>query len=575
MAGIYGVFLKDKKVDKFYDLFNDPLLIKNELPTNEGVVGRSVLNKLNQDRFIEQRNDIILCFEGINLSDEINSIDNFFKQYLENGTTFLSKLKGTYSGFIYDKKKGKLFIFNDHLSTKNIFYYYNKSVGFVFSSELRSISKLFQKEKINYSIDRDAVYMMALYGFLLEDHTYIKEVKKLSYGSILTFDFIQYSICIENIRNYSKEKKSVSYTEAIDSINTLMEYSVYKNWSHDLKNGAHKHISLLSGGMDARTNVVIAKDLGFDNIKSITFGQSNSKDIKYARAIARGEKLNHFQRQLDNPLYLIDDIMENYIKPNDGLIMYHSSAHTSSTVKSFNLKNYSTMHTGQIGDVLFGSFARDNFNFHKNRGKIGYTGFISDDNLLDKIESLPEILKKYDTLGYELFSYEQRMINATIYGDRSLNDSIDNNSPFFNQELINFCISLPSSYKTNQMIYFDWLKKHHPRALDYSWDKIDMRPNSKFKIIYGKMFKKYINGGKKYFNLNYESMNPYGQWLKKFPVIIDTFDHIVSAENIPDYLDTELKEDLIKIYNNNIFEFRNKFAVVTAILAIKLHFEEN
>ena len=99
--------------------------------------------------------------------------------------------------------------------------------------------------------------------------------------------------------------------------------------------------------------------------------------------------------------------------------------------------------------------------------------------------------------------------------------------------------------------------------------------NSKFKIIYGKMFKKYINGGKKYFNLNYESMNPYGQWLKKFPVIIDTFDHIVSAENIPDYLDTELKEDLIKIYNNNIFEFRNKFAVVTAILAIKLHFEEN
>ena len=150
-----------------------------------------------------------------------------------------------------------------------------------------------------------------------------------------------------------------------------------------------------------------------------------SKDIKYAQEIAKGEGLNHFQRQLDGPKYLIDNIFENYIVPNDGLMMFQTSAHTSSTVKSFNLSEYNTLHTGQIGDVLFGSFSDQNFNIHRNKASIGYTGFVSNNSLLNKIESLPKLLDKYQELGFELFIYEQRQINATLVGDRSLNNHID------------------------------------------------------------------------------------------------------------------------------------------------------
>src|SRR5690606_1165586 len=100
----------------------------------------------------------------------------------------IKELRGTFSGFIYDRELGKIFVFNDNLSTKNIFYYYDKKVGFIFSSELYALSKFLKKEKINYSIERDAIYMMSLYGFLLEDTTYIKEVKKLPYGSLIVYD---------------------------------------------------------------------------------------------------------------------------------------------------------------------------------------------------------------------------------------------------------------------------------------------------------------------------------------------------------------------------------------------------
>jgi asparagine synthase (glutamine-hydrolysing) len=571
MAGIYGVFLKEKRIDTFYkNMSKNPVI--DEYQIKEGLVGRSTIDKLQKDRFFETRNDVTICFEGVNLSDQIKTTGHFFIEYQEKGILFIDQLKGSYSGFVLDERENKIYIFNDHLSTKNIFYYYHKNLGFIFASELKAISKFFKCENRPFSLDEESVYMMALYGFLLEDHTYIKEVKKLPYSSTLTFDFTSLDINIKRRQKYSNQKNNHSHKEAAYTINSHMEKSVEKSWRKDLEY-TDKHLSLLSGGMDARTNIMLAKYLDFEKISTITFGQSKSKDVEYAQKIAIGEKLNHHQRILDYPNYLIDDIFENYIVPNDGLIMYHSSAHASSTIKSFNLEDYALLHTGQFGDSLFGSFTKPGFNFISQRGKIGYTGFVSDNNLLDKITMLPDFLNKYQELGYEVYNYEQRQINATLYGDRCLNNLIDNISPFCDLDLMKYCLALPEAYKKDQIIYYTWLKQHHENILEYPWEKIEMSPNSMFKIIYGTYFKRYFNGAKKYFKLNYDSMNPYEVWMKKFPFILQELDSIIEREINNTILSNEIREDLKKIYEKNIFENRNKFAVVTALLAIKLHFE--
>ncbi|MGB3452321.1 MAG: asparagine synthase-related protein [Moheibacter sp.] len=570
MAGIYGVFLKEKETERFFEYLS-PNPIVNEKVLLDGILGRSVIQKLENDRFFETKDGVTICFEGVNLSDKFQK-ENAFTEYQTSGIRLINELKGSYCGFIFDEKKGEIFIFTDHLSTKNIFYYHNEKVGFIFSSELQSITKFLSDSKISCSIDRDAVYMMALYGFLLEDHTYANEIKKLHYSSVICYNLKSNSISISrNFEYRSSANEKIRKKDAINQLNSLFEQSVKKCWSKDLEYG-NRHLSLLSGGLDARTNVLVAKSLRFTDITAVTFGQFGSQDVKYAEEIAKGEKLNHFVRYLNNPSYLIDDIENNYIKPNDGLMMYHTSAHTSSTIRSLNLKPFSLLHTGQIGDVLLGSFSKENFNFEINKAKIGYTGNVRDKGLIDKIVSLKPILEKYQDLGYEIYSYEQRQINATIVGDRSLVNSIDNISPFYDLELINFCISLPSDFKKDQIIYYEWLKEHHKNILNYSWEKIQMKPNKKFKMVYGKYYKKYINGGKKYFNLSYDSMNPYAIWIKEFPFILLTLDKILENELQRDYIDTELKSDLMKIYNDNVFEFRNKFAVVTALLALKLHF---
>src|SRR5699024_5634272 len=134
------------------------------------------------------------------------------------------------------------------------------------------------------------------------------------------------------------------------------------------------------------------------NITSVTFGQSDSVDVKYAQKLAASEKLNHFQRFLEGPDYLADDIMKNYILPVDGLMVFHTSAHLSSTIRQFNLNDFHILHSGQMGGEILGGWDFDQFDFFKNKQSIGYTGFVSNPKLLDKIQSLPEILSKYQEI---------------------------------------------------------------------------------------------------------------------------------------------------------------------------------
>ena len=566
--GLFGFFIENQDF-KFNLTSND--YIQNIYPFSEGLIGREVINKLDKDRFFVTKDKVTICFEGINLSEKLVNIDDFFSSYQSNGIDFVNDLKGVYSGYVLDENTKKLYIFNDNLATKPIYYYFDQKYGFAFASSLQTLTGSLKKNNIPFSMNKDAVYMMALYAFILGNQTYVSEIKSLPYSSLLTYDFTENKLKIEKLFSYKADKIDIDYNDAIDKIEKLLVKSIDNIWKKN-KQYSDKYFTLLSGGMDARVNAVIAKELGYKNITSLTFGQSKSKDMLYAEKIAVGESFNHYSRLLNGGNYLIDNIYENYIVPNDGMIFFNGSAHMSSSLRQFDLKNFPIIHSGQIGDVLFGAFNKQHFDFFKNKQSIGYTGFVKHPELLEKISSLDAILQEYQEKGYELYAYEQRQIHATIMGDRSIAGFVDTISPFYDKELIQLCVSLPDSYKNTQRIYFDWLKKYHPQVLNYPWDKIEMKPTSFIKIKLGYLFKRYFNGFKKYFNLGYESMNPYGKWLKENKKIELTLKEILEAEITKPYIDNNLKKDLLLIYADDIFESRNKFAVVTTLLALKLHF---
>lgn len=571
MAGIYGILLKHpipKAIYKdFYNVgFRDT--IGEEITFKNFIFGRSVIDKFEKDRFLFEDEKYIICFEGINYSN-ISNPQDFIQNYEEKGANFVSELKGSFSGFIFSKINEEIFIFNDVLSTRVLYYYYDKTHGFAFSSEMHVLSKLLKTSGISLNYDLNGIYAVALYGQTFYDFTTVKEIKKLNYGSTLSFDSFKNNIKESSYFCFERKEKERSLENIIEQMDHLMINAVQEEWQKDQTNG-YNHFGLISGGMDSRVNTMLAKDLGFNDINTYTYGNPKSSDIKIAQQIAKDNFKTHTQFNLFNGKFLNENVLDNYIKATDGLTYFAANAVIFNAFKRINFTDYGLVHSGQLGDAAFGSFIKPNFDYANQLDKIGVTGFVKNKKLLEKPPFLNNVVQDYQGTDNDLFTFEQRQVNGTLMGDKVFNNFIDIASPFYNREFLELMLSIPTKYKINQKIYFQWLNAKHPKVTNYKWDKIGLKPHNNFNVKYGRLFKKYFDGGKKIMGLNYDSMSPINIWLKKDPSILKEFDKLFE-ENISLIEDEEIKKDFKLIYNDNIFEFRNKFSVLSALLGLKLH----
>ncbi len=575
MAGIYGILLKANEERKIYRHFYNAEFahtVQEEIKGSDFTFGRSVLDKFNEDRFLYQNRDYVICFEGINYSS-IKNPEDFIKAYEQDNTSFLTALKGNFSGFIFSKKHGQLLLFNDPLSTKDIYYFHDPKYGFAFSSEMHVLSKILRQNDIPIHYDYDGIYAMALYGQMFDDFTLVKQIKRMPYGSRIDY---KVSSSIFKQKKYFRLQKDIvpqKLDDIIERIDELMLQAVEREWEKDRENGYQSHFALLSGGLDSRINILLAKELGFDKITGYTYGDSGSSDVRIAQQVGKENLYAHLQYNLDNGKYMLENILENYVKATDGLTFFMSNATIYNAFSKLNLQPYGLVHSGQIGDAIAGSLIKEGFDFEAKKSRIGLTGFVKNKSLLEKPAFLKELINRYQHTDYEIFAYEQRVCTATLMGDNVFNNFIDHASPFYDDELLSYSLSIPNKYKINQRLFFSWLQKKHPKVLDYKWERIGLKPNNKYKINHGRFFKKYVNGAKKYLGLKYDNMNPYDTWFRKAPELLEQLDtifkaHLVLLEDHP-----ELQKDLSKIYRNNIFAYRNKFAALTVLLGLKLHFE--
>src|SRR5690625_5825305 len=96
--------------------------LQNNVVTLDGniILGRSVLNKFNGYRFFYEDDDAICCFEAINYSD-IKTPQRIIRQLKKNKNHFLKELRGVFTEFMFDKRNKTVTVFNDQLSTKNVY----------------------------------------------------------------------------------------------------------------------------------------------------------------------------------------------------------------------------------------------------------------------------------------------------------------------------------------------------------------------------------------------------------------------------------------------------------------------
>ncbi|MDR2824141.1 MAG: hypothetical protein LBB41_02955 [Prevotellaceae bacterium] len=578
MPGFSAIISKKKPIftdfqfreKNVYGLENE--YVRRRINGEKFAVEQFVNPKFLNDKILDENINFLIGTEGVILNltdlckkfDAANTFDLIQKMYLAENENFVKQLRGSFSGFVFDKKANRWTIFADAVGSKRIFFYENDDL-LIFASELKEISFILSKLNINKNLNVNAAYFLLTCGFMLDDYTLLENVKRLSVGNLLVFNNNQLEIKeFFNLKNIPHT--SLGKTEIIETIDTLFADAVRLQFEKD-KEYDYQHIATLSGGLDSRMTVLMAHKLGYTEQLNFTFSQSDYLDEKIAKRIAIDHHHDFLFHSLDYGNYL--KTIDKTVFYNDGLILYSGAAHLFNVIEDLNFARYGIVHTGLIGDVVIGSF----LSAPRAVPPSVETGVHSKILLSEIQQVIAEIIQKYET--EELYKFYSRAFLGAMNGGFFLNIFSENVSPFLDIEFLSFCYSIPEKFKFKQQIYLDWIAVKHPEFARYAWEKTGVSPlkSNNYKKYFDFNYYKRMNG--KFFDRisgeTKSGMNPFDYWLKEN----------ISLKN---YIENYFKENIFilnnypKLQKDCRFAFetgnaQDKFVVLTLIAAVKLHFE--
>lgn len=569
-----GILLRDnKRISSNFDI-----VISSETPRIEDkkIIGncwfkRSIVNKFINDKIFVDKSDLFICTDGtllnatslmtnLKLKDRFELLSHLYNQ---DPSTFPLHLRGDFSGALYDKKQDAWILFNNHIGSKPIFYYFNEFNGdFIFGSEFKMVLSGMRSIGITPIINEIGAYCLLSFGYMLGDHTLVKNIKRLPPGSILRYQ----KECINIIQYYQINNTpyiDLSNEKIIEELDNKFRYAVRAEYEKDLEYG-YKHIVTLSGGLDSRMNVCYGRKLGFSNLLTICFSQSNYADEEIAKQIASEWGYGFLFSSLDNGNYLKE--IDTHIQVNDGLVLYSGAAHVYSMLRLINWTPYGLLHTGQIGDLIMGSYLYDPTHLSVNESSLKKIAYST--KLLKRIpdEIISNIQNKYP--NDEIFAFYERCVNGVFNGYRVIEQYSEFSSPFLHVDFLEYAMRIHPKKRYKEKIYIDWIKKKAPEAAGYIWEKTGFPiATSEWKIFILraiKQIRRKIQGPSPK-----DSMNPFDYWYKTNSDLRKFFEdyftqHIILLDKYP-----QLKEDARYLFEEgNTLE---KTQVLTLLAAVKMH----
>jgi asparagine synthase (glutamine-hydrolysing) len=148
---------------------------------------------------------------------------------------FPLKFLGSFQGFVYLGKENKLILFTDHIGSRPIFYFHDKTENiFIFSSNFLNLVKIMQYLGYIPHLNMEAAYCLLTFGHMLGDLTLVEGVKRLPPGSILIYHngellINQYYLLSNN------PPISDSEEECVHKIAGKIAKAVYMEYTKDLE----------------------------------------------------------------------------------------------------------------------------------------------------------------------------------------------------------------------------------------------------------------------------------------------------------------------------------------------------
>lgn len=533
-----------------------------------------MIDKFQQDKLFVETDHYIVILDGVVLNrvelmqsqKKETWIETLLFLYKTLGDEFFLKLRGSFSGAIFEKQKNKWLIFGDQIGSK--FVYYAK-IGdfFCCSSVMGHIYDILRENNIKYNLSTENALLMLTYGFMIDNRTLSSDIFKITPGCYIVFENNKLTEKRAYLLNPTI-KENISEDDAIELVDHLFRKAVGKQFQKDQEAGFSKHLVALSGGLDCRMTSFVAHDLGYTKQLNMTFSQSNYWDEIIPKKMASDLKHEWIFKALDQGIWLYD--VDEVTRTTGGNVLYYGTAHGNSLIKYLNMSSLGMMHSGQIGDVIIGSFIKESeINKPYKLGSGAYSK-----KYLSNIKNILPSLELSKEIG--LFYY--RAFNGTNNGLQNIYNYTETLSPFLYLEFLETCLSLPVAIRQNHYLYKKWILKKYPKAANYVWETTGQKISAKElkigdrSVPFANIPKSIMAHLRMYLNIKKDryahGMNPVGYYLDTNSelqrYLFDYFKYIEKIE------DQELREIIIDIRDNGTA--MEEIQAVTLLGALKMYY---
>ena len=254
---------------------------------------------------------------------------------------------GMFAFAIYDANDDSIFIARDRLGVKPL--YYKNNGMFVFSSEIKSILKMFKNVS---SIDLNSVSSYLSFRSPSLESTFFNEIKQLAPAHYIKYknknlEIVRYWDLSKSLSLSRVDKGEIYYKEKLMS---LLESSVQYRMISDVPIGSY-----LSGGVDSSAIVSIMSNSQKLPVNTYTIGLKDANEFDYAKIISQQYNTIHCEMTVSPNDYLsttqkMIDFKDSPIGVPNEVFLY---------LMSRKLKNKATVVlTGEGADEIFGGYGR-------------------------------------------------------------------------------------------------------------------------------------------------------------------------------------------------------------------------
>jgi asparagine synthase (glutamine-hydrolysing) len=466
---------------------------------------------------------------------------------------FLRDIDGCYAAVIYDRVERKIHLITDRLGFKPLYWGKIKD-NLVWSSELKGFLGHTDFMPV---IDRAGVREFFDYGYLLENRTWFEGVELVPPSSVLSFDFRNANLQMEQYWAWSDIKPieaPFDERELVRELGRLFKISVMKRVNEKERIGVS-----LSGGLDSRAILAAIPENGI-SLQTFTFGKKGCADIRIASQVSR-------VRGADHQIYYLDST--NWFEPRisgvwktDGAVSL-LNLHGSEFCQEFS--NYiDIVLNGFAGDLVLGGSYLLKTNLDK---KI--------DSCIVKEMTYSEISVKNFNEWYRICKTDPYFINNRVR--RFTNSGLvligkvsERRIPFWDNRLIDFVYGLPDYLRYDSYIYKKMLLNTFQRYfIDIPWQKTSLPISySERRVKYSKFNSRILRKIKDTvtrFGFTFDDKYPYTnyrEWIREEPVR-SFFKEILFSNNAlyPDYIDSNTVHHYFNEHMEEKGDFHNQLCL--------------